>query len=275
MTYKTLLVHVETGRTNTSLLTVAAQFADLFDARLIGIATCQPMMIVSGDGTICGDVYADDQRRIASDLAAAEAEFRAAFHGRSVELAWRGEVTLAAPASYLAAHARSVDLIMTGNVPADTFDLSRVANPGSLAIEAGRPVFMVPVDARPMGFRGALVGWKDTRECRRATADALPLLERMEQTTVIEIAEADDLDAARGRVDDVVGWLKHHGVVADGRVERAGGNDAEQLHAAADRANADVIVAGAYGHSRLREWVVGGVTRDLLLACGRGVLLSH
>ena len=275
MAYKTLLVHLETGRTNTSLLTVAAQFADRFDARLIGIAACQPMMIVSGDGTICGDVFADDQRRNASDLAAAEAEFRAALHGRSVEIAWRGEVTLAAPASYLATHARSADLILTGSVPADTFDLSRVANPGSLAIEAGRPVFMVPVGAQPMRFRGALVGWKDTRECRRATADALPLLERMEWTTVIEIAAADDLDAARGRVDDVVDWLTHHGVVADGRVERTGGNDAEQLYAAADEADADVIVAGAYGHSRLREWIVGGVTRDLLLECGRGVLLSH
>jgi nucleotide-binding universal stress UspA family protein len=275
MTYATLLVHLQSGQSNTSLLTVAGQFADRFKAHVIGIAACQPMMIVSGDGTICGDVFADDQRQITTALEAAQSEFREALRDRSTWLEWRSEITIAAPASYLSVHARSADLIMTGSVPADTFDLSRIANPGSLVMEAGRPVFIVPPDAQPMRFGAALIGWKDTRECRRATADALPLLKQTERVTVLEVAAIDDLDAAQARVEDVVHWLERHGVMADCRVARASGQDVDQLHAAADESDVDFIVAGAYGHGRLREWVLGGVTRDLLLECRRGVLVSH
>jgi nucleotide-binding universal stress UspA family protein len=275
MTYATLLVHLQSGQSNAALLTVAGQFADRFKAHVIGIAACQPLMVVSGDGMVAGDVYADDQRRITADLQTAQAEFRDALRGRSTWLEWRSEVTLMPPASYLSDHARSADLVMTTSVPSDTFDLSRAANSGSLVMEAGRPVFIVPPDAQPMHFHGALVGWKDTRECRRAAADALPLLKQTERVTVLEIAAIDDLDAAQARVSDVVTWLERHGVMADTRIERANGHDADQLHAVADDLDADILVAGAYGHSRLREWVIGGVTRDLLLECQRGVLVSH
>ena len=275
MTYATLMVHLQSGQSNTSLLNVARQFAERFEAHVIGIAACQPMMVVSGDGTVCGDVFENDQARITADLEAAQQEFRDALRGRSTRLEWRSQITLAAPASYLSNDARCADLILTGSMPADTFDLSRAANSGSLVMEAGRPVFVVPADARPMQFASALIAWKDTRECRRATADALPLLKQTRRVTVVEIAAVDDVDAARVRIDDVVSWLQRHGVPANGRIQTANGKDGDQLRAAADEADADVIVAGAYGHSRLREWAVGGVTRNFLLECSRGVLVSH
>ena len=97
----------------------------------------------------------------------------------------------------------------------------------------------------------------------------------MERVTVLEIAAIDDLDAAQARVEDVVTWLERHGAMADTRIERANGDDANRLHAVADDPDADILVAGAYGHRRLREWVIGGVTRDLLLECQRGVPVSH
>lgn len=275
MTYATLLVHLQSGRSNTSLLTVAGQVAERFKSHVIGIAACQPMMIVSGDGTICGDVFADDVRQMTADLDRAQAEFREALRGHGTSLEWRSEIAIEAPARYVAIHARASDLIITGSVPADPFNLTRAANVGSLVMEAGRPVFIVPSDAQPMRFASALVAWKDTRECRRAAADALPLLKQTGRVLVLEVATADDLDAAQARVADVVAWLLRHGVKADSRVDRSTGSDMEQLHAAADDGNVDVIVAGAYGHSRLSEWALGGVTRDLLLKCGRGVLVSH
>ena len=275
MTYATLLIHLQAGESNTPLLTVAAQFADRFKAHVIGIAACQPMLMVGADGMMCGDVFAEDQRRISTALAAAEAEFRDTLNGRGTWLEWRSEVTIAAPADYLAVQARGADLVLTGSVPADTFDLSHAANSGSLVMEAGRPVFIVPLNAQPMRFEGALIAWQDTRECRRATAEAVPLLKQTGRVTILEVAAVDDLDAAQSRVKDVAAWLERHGVLADARVERSTGSDVNQIHAAADDVDADVIVAGAYGHSRLREWVVGGVTRDLLLDCRRGVLVSH
>jgi hypothetical protein len=162
MSYKTLLVHLQTGQSNTSLLTVAGDFADRFKSHLIGIAACQPMMIVSGDGTVCGDVYSKDQRRITADLERAQAQFRDALQGRSTWLEWRSEITMTAPSSYLAAQARTADLILTGRTPPDVMDFARDANAGTLVMETGRPVVVVPAEARPLVFGGTLIGWKDT-----------------------------------------------------------------------------------------------------------------
>lgn len=275
MTYATLLVHLQSGEPNTALLTIAGQLAERFDAHVIGISACQPMMIVGGDGYVCGDVFADDQRQIAEDLAAAQAEFREALHDKSPCLEWRSTVVIAALAEYLAIEARSADLVVTSSRPADTLDLARAADPAALVMQAGRPVLIVPAKVAPIRFGHALVCWKETRECRRAVFDALPLLKQMAKVTILEIAALADLDAAQARVSDVVAWFERHGVMAACRVERADGDDVGALTAAVDDAQVDVIVAGAYGHGRLREWVLGGVTRDLLLGANRCALVSH
>jgi len=275
MTYASLLVHLQPGRSNTPLLLAAARFADRFAAHVIGIAACQPLLVVSGDGTVCGDVFTDDQRQIERDLEGSHAEFRQHLAGHGKSLEWRSRITLAPIGTCLAAESRSADLVMTGRVPADGLDLSRLADPGALTLEAGRPVFIVAPDAPPMAFDHALVGWKDTRECRRATADALPLLAQTARVTVVEIAPIDEIDAARSRVEDVVAWLIRHRVPAESRVEVAQGQDVDRLYRIVDESAVDFVVAGAYGHSRLREWVLGGVTRDLLLGGSRSVLVSH
>ena len=85
----------------------------------------------------------------------------------------------------------------------------------------------------------------------------------------------EDLNAARARLDGVVGWLKRHGIAAVSLAWPSSGDDAAQLNAIAQEQGANVIVAGAYGHSRLREWALGGVTRELLLRADRCVLVSH
>jgi len=108
-----------------------------------------------------------------------------------------------------------------------------------------------------------MVCWRDTREARRAVSDALPLLQKTQQVVVVELVpDESGRDAAHGRVDDVIAWLKRHGVAAFARVfhwpER--NNPMEKLF----QYGADLIVAGAYGHTRLREWVFGGFTGDLL-----------
>ena len=93
--------------------------------------------------------------------------------------------------------------------------------------------------------------------------------------TVVEMAAEDELPAACARLKDVIGWLKRHGVVAESIASPSSIDDANVLYAIAHDRGADVIVAGAYGHSRLREWVLGGVTRDLLLSANRCSLVSH
>src|ERR1700722_8444083 len=132
-------------------------------------------------------------------------------------------------------------------------------------MQVARPVLVVPAAADELKLEQAVIGWKDTRETQRAVFDALPLLKKSTHVTVVEICAEDETAAARTRVEDVVGWLKWHGVVAESHASPSTGDDASLLNAIAREQGANIIVAGAYGHSRLREWVLGGVTRDILL----------
>jgi nucleotide-binding universal stress UspA family protein len=274
VTYTTLMAHLELGRSNADLLRVAGDLAERFKAGVIGIAMCQPMQIIYSEGYIPVEIIDQDREQREKEIAAAEAEFREALPTRV--RGWRASVTPLPLADYLAGEARAADLIITGvDHNASLFDNSRHVNIGDVVMQAGRPILVVPAAASGLSFDRVLFGWKDTRETRRAITDALPFLKHAAQVMIVEIADEQELEAARGRLGDVVLWLGRHGVVAEPIATPSTHNDAHQLHALALEHKAGLIVAGAYGHSRVREWVLGGVTRDLLLRAGRCALVSH
>lgn len=276
MTYTTLMAHLELGHSNANLLRIAGDLAQRFDTGVIGIAICQPMQMIYSEGYVPGDLIVQDRDQREKEIDAAEAEFRDILQSRVSRLEWRSEVTPDPLAGYLAREARSADLIITGvdhNV--SLFDHSRHVDVGDVVMQVGRPMLVLPTAVSEVSFDSVMVGWKDTRETRRAIADALPFLQKAAHITIVEIAGEADLKEARARLDDVVLWLSRHGVVAEPVARLASGEDAQQLHAIALEHHAGVIVAGAYGHSRVREWVLGGVTRDLLLRAGRCALVSH
>ena len=275
MTYGTLMVHLELGRSNAGLLQITGDLAERFHASVIGIAACQPMQIVYGDGFISGDIYEQDRQELDKEMKAAEAEFRSALQTRAVTLEWRSTVMFTLLSDYLAREARSADLIITGIASGDLFDSSRSVSTGDLVMRAGRPVLVVPSAASKVKLDRVVVGWKDTREARRAVSDALPLLKGASHVAVVEIAVEAELAAARTQIEDVAGWLHRHGIKAECLTSPSTGDDATALYAVAQDQGADLIVAGAYGHSRLREWALGGVTRDLLLRANWCSLLSH
>ena len=275
MTYATVMVNLQLGRSNANLVQVAGDLAERFGAGVIGIAACQPMQIVYGDAYVPPNLIEEDRKQIDMELTAAEAEFRTGLQGRVSRLEWRSTVTVYSLSRYLARQARSADLLVTGvDRDVSLFDMTRHTDLGDLVMQAGRPVLVVPTAAK-VKFDRVLVGWKDTRESRLAVLNALPFLAKAAQVTVAEIADEEVLAEARTDVADIVGWLKNHGIKAEPLAVASKGDDAAQLSAIAQDQNADLVVAGAYGHSRLREWVLGGVTRDLLLHTGRCSLLSH
>ena len=281
MTYATLMVHLQVGQPNGPVLLAAAGLAERFGAGVIGVAACQPMQLIYSDGYIAADAFEEDRKEKDREIAAAEAAFRAAFRDRSNVLEWRSTVTLAPSCAWVADQARSADLIVTGMAAADPFDPSRRVDTGELLMQAGRPVLVVPagaaaptLDHAPF-LDHAMIAWKDTRETRRAVLDALPLLQRIARVSVVEAAAEEDMAGARKHVADVVAWLGRHGIAADGEAVHRSGDDAGQLDSIARERGADLIVAGAYGHSRMREWALGGVTRSLLLHSHRCSLLSH
>ncbi len=274
MTCSTIMAHLELGRSNAALLRVAYELAERFDAGVIGIAMCQPMQIIYSEGYIPGDIIAQDREQREKDIAAAEEEFRGALPNRVS--GFRSAITPDPLSDYLAREARAADLVITGvDHNASLFDNSRHLNIGDVVMQAGRPILVVPTATSGLHFDRVMVGWKDTREARRAIHDALPFLTHAKHVAVVEIAEERELAAVRERLADVVQWLGRHGVTAEPIAAASSHEDAHQLHALALREGAGVIVAGAYGHSRMREWVLGGVTRDLLLRAGRCTLISH
>ena len=275
MTYATLMVHLELGRSNAGLLQIAGDLAERFHSRVIGIAACQPMQIVYGEGFVSGDIYEQDRQEIGKNMKAAEAEFRSVLQARAEALEWRSTVMFTLLSEYLAREARSADLVITGVASGDMFDSSRSLNTGDLVMRAGRPVLVVPAAAGKVKLERVVVGWKDTRETRRAVSDALPLLKSARHVAVVAIAVEEELAAVRTHLEDVAAWLKRHGIEAQCLASPSTYNDATALYAVAQDQGADVIVAGAYGHSRLREWALGGVTRDLLLRANCCSLLSH
>jgi nucleotide-binding universal stress UspA family protein len=146
---------------------------------------------------------------------------------------------------------------------------------GDLVEDSGRPVVIVPDAPLTFSVDRVMVAWKDTPESRRAVLGALPLLRRATKITVVEIASAQVLSEARQELIDVSRWLAGHGVTVETLGVAALHDDAEQLESLAHDLGANLIVAGAYGHNRLREWAFGGITRILLQRGSCCTLLSH
>jgi nucleotide-binding universal stress UspA family protein len=201
---------------------------------------------------------------------------RAALADRIATVEWRSDVTYMALSACLAKEACCADLLITG-VDRNTsiFDTSRHVDIGDLVMQAGRPCLIVPNGIDTLPLHHVMVGWKNTGETRRAVCDALPMLKVAGRVTVVTIAPKDEVTSAGHRLQDIIGWLKRHGIDATPIVSPSTGDDAARLSAILQEQGADLLVAGAYGHSRVREWALGGVTRDLLLRAGRCTLVSH
>ena len=279
MTLASLMVRLVPGGANEPLLAVAVDLARrLKVTEVIGVAACQPLQVLgSPDAYLPQDLLDRDRAQTERDVEACRQSFSAAFEGKVTTVEWRSSVTFDSLSDWVAQQMRAADLLVT---PADEgdgslFDTSRRVGVADLVLKTGRPLLIVGRDVARLDLSSAVVAWKDSREARRAVEDALPLLRLAERVTVVEMAPAEALADARNRVDDVADWLARHGIAASGQAVAAAGDTATQLSSLAAELGAGLLVGGAYGHARLREWILGGVTEDLLLRPLRCSLVSH
>ena len=187
----------------------------------------------------------------------------------AVKVEWRSAI--ANPSRFLIEAARAADLIVTGAPEGGSS--YRSVDLGSLLVNAGRPVLLAGRGAERILAAKIVVAWKDKREARRAGADALPLLSQAQEVVVATVdPEADSM--TKGSLADVVAFLAHHGVKARTEVIAENG-EGGKLTDLARSMSADIIVSGAYGHSRLKEWVFGGVTRSLLDEVGLNRFMAN
>jgi nucleotide-binding universal stress UspA family protein len=273
----TMMVRLSPGKSNDRILRLAVDVAGrLGAAKAIGIAACQPLQYFLGpDAYVPQHLIDQDSEQIAKELKSAERGFRAAFEGKNITLDWRSIVTLEPLARYVARQMRAADLLITESSKADLFDNQRHIAVADVVMAAGRPVLIAGEKVDRLDLRQAMVAWKDTREARHAIVAALPLLSLAKNVTLVEVTRKDELGQATSRLEDVASWLKMHNIAATPRAIAAQGDDSTRLETFAKDIDAGLVVAGAYGHNRLSEWALGGVTRDFLLRPAGCVLVCH
>jgi len=269
MSYKTIVVNLAVDADPAPIVKLAAEMAHRFDAHLIGFAAADvPPLVATGEGLVYeGEIMQVKRQEIEKRLAEQRDIFKSLVpHSTSSE--WKQYIC--GPTRALGLVARSADLIVTADGGDDVF---RALDIGSLVLGAGRPVLVAAGNAEHLVGKTVLVAWKDSREARRALSDALPLLTKAKEVVVATMEAASGTDV-RDSLADVAVFLEQHGIMARTEVI-VGDADGDRLVAFAHSIHADLIVSGAYGHSRLREWAFGGVTRSIMHEAGISRLLSN
>lgn len=280
MSYKTILVHLDCGPRRSERLALSIKIAEAFDAHLIGVFALEVMRIPAYAEAEAAPIMVTLEKKKRDEAAQqAEQEFRAAVRVRAVSNEWR--VLPGEPVIAVTFTARCADLVVIGQLDperyADTDCVPRYFTE-DVVLEAGKPVLVVPYAGHfdHVGTR-SMVAWKPTREASRAVRDTLSMLKRSDAAEVVSFERGKSpLPADEIARRDMARYLERHGVnakVVGAAVDKLAVGEAI-LSRAADF-GADSIVMGAYGHSRLRERVLGGATRTLLDSMTMPVFMSH
>ena len=283
MSYRSIAVHLDAGPRCAARTMLALQIAHRWEGRLLGVAaTGVPdlrlaMSIDAPDAIEFVPLSAEVLRHRAEGLVTAFAARCSVDRFARVE----GRIVAAEAVDAVVAQARWCDLLLVGQHEPDVEIESVAADlPQQAILHAACPVLVVPYahsNETAIGQR-ILVAWKDRQECARALHDALPFLKRAAQTTILEVVDpgagADALDTAAAR-DATRAWLAAHGIAAQWQTEATTVTVGEIILSVAADLSADLIVAGAYGHTRVRERLFGGVTRHLLEQMAAPTLFGH
>lgn len=278
MTFGTILVHQDGGGRDAIHLDMALSLAAEHKAYLVGLHVIHPFYPSMGAfGDAAAGAIAEIQNRHLEAARDSAAKLQSQVEGRvkqaGVAFEWRSMEGFADDIVPL--HARYADITILGQTDPDSDSPTASPSlPAHVVLGSGRPVLVVPYAGKYTSFgKRVLVAWSGTREAARAVHDALPLLKRAEKVSILSINPRDEGHIAGF---DIAAHLARHGVNTE--AERTVAADISVgdviLSEAADH-GADLIVMGAYGHSRLRELVLGGATQRILGSMTAPVLMSH
>lgn len=280
MSFKTILVHLDHSQRSTVRAAMAARWARAHESHLIGL-------LPTGlhDGVIPADAIPTGM----TDYIAASTDYLRE-RAEAIARAFRRGIAGSGPLSYevrlvdgvavdaLVRYGRSSDLLVVGQSDG-TEGLDTIARAllEQVLMEVGRAVLIVPsagvFDAMPVNI---VVAWNGSREAAVALQAALPALQRAARVTLVSLRHPRDADATQQLlVPDVVQYLRRHGVAAHAESLVTEIDLSEALLSRLSDLGADLLVMGGYGHSRLRERVLGGVTRAILARMTVPVLMAH
>jgi nucleotide-binding universal stress UspA family protein len=272
MAFGTIMVNVDFDEDSQDRIHIAAGIANRFGSFLIGVAGWS--LRKPDDARLAGMDYTTEnpQKKILERLEQLKATFQRIVGANPRGTEWRSSTSF--PTEFISAQARAADLLVIGQalLPGDEF---HTYDPGSVILAAGRPVLIIPRGMRQFQPSNVLIAWKDTREARRAVRDALPFLKQA-QSVCIAMANPGDSQRAEAQIADVVQYLEHHDISVSRQIATvADENEGNILVELARKHDSNLIVAGAYGRTRLSEWIFGGVTRHLLLTSPVPCLFSN
>jgi nucleotide-binding universal stress UspA family protein len=265
---------IDLDMTSRGVFAATAKLATMFDARVIGAVAGEcSLSPYFAEGPVADRYLEATRADLHAQFKTLEQQFRRSHAALADRIEWRSAERL--PDGFQLAAARSADCIVTAR-PSPHGNPMRGPDVANLLMQAGRPVLVVPPEASNFAMDRVLVAWKNTREARRAVSDALPMLAQAKEVHILAVPEPETSESATlADADDVVSWLAHHGIHAVAVARPASGGIGKAIDEAGSEMGADLIVAGAYGHSRFMEWLLGGVTQHLLRRARVNVLLSH
>lgn len=278
--YKTVLVHVNDERRADRLISFAAEFAEGQGAHLIGLFVVPLPVVLNEWPDVAVAEMMETQRKAYREEGKRVAEkFREKTKLMSKPAEWRlVESPYASVDQTVVQNARAADVVIVAQADKNWHLTTTLDATENVVMECGRPVLVVPNGGTPQPSpKRVLVAWNGRRESTRAAFDALPILARAGAVDVVWIDPqvgsdwVGDLPCA-----DLAATLSRHGVKAESRPVKASDESVSvALAEESKRTNADMLVMGAYGHSRFREFILGGATRGQMRDMTLPVLFSH
>ncbi|MGB3743885.1 MAG: universal stress protein [Xanthobacteraceae bacterium] len=274
---KDIIVNLSVARNGSTVGNYAVSVAAALQTHLTGVAFIyDPVVPISGTGYIPADVIESQRADNETAAEAAIKDFTAATDraGISAEPQML-TASLTGAGDQFARMARHFDLAIVGQAQPEMSTMEQIIGETTL-FESGRPIIMVPyIQKAPFKSGNVMICWDGSRTAARAVADAIPILGESSRIEIVSVT------SERGKEDEIEGvdigqHLARHGLKVDvHRISRGNIDVADALLSHAADSAADLLVMGGYGHSRLREFVLGGVTRSIFQSMTLPVLLSH
>lgn len=279
MAFKNLLVHLDPSKSSLKRAEAAIALAVAHDAYLTALtAVPAPSLPSYVEAQIPASIFAQARASLEADLLKIGDAFAARAKAEGIGYEVRREVTQDPLADVIGRHARYADLVIMGQSDPDDPLTGEPELAEDVILGSGRPVLMVPyIGALQPPGRKVVVAWDSGREAARAVNDAMPMLEAAEQVLVL-IVNPKRGPGGHGAEPgaDIATHLARHGVKVDVKVyTQRDLSVSDMLLARIADEGADLVVLGGYGHARLREMVLGGVTRDMLRTMTVPLFMSH
>ena len=277
MPYKSILAYLPSPDHVTRLKPLIEDVARAEDAHVVGFHVMPAIRMYSGaEVPIPAEIYERQREVFREQAKKTEAAFNETFKSTGLNTDWKCKDTFEPDVGYAVVEvACTADLVVMEQDQPDPLDLGWDLG-STVVLDSGRPVLLKPRDVTVESTgRSVVIGWNGSREAARAAFDALPFLQRAESVKILSVNPSDS--QRRGRFapgEDLAIALSRHGIEA--RVHVAEGRSASsELVAQVNALEADLMVMGCYGHSRIREAVLGGASREVLNSMKIPVLMSH